>query len=318
MLLKLARLLLLLGMPTLALAQGGQTAGVGGASNAQPGAPAGVCNDFQLYTNTTTGFLYTCKNTAGSRAWFLSGGGAGIGGSIASTQVPFGSGVNTVTGEAAFIYATATNTLSVTSAAAGVASFMAQDTDNFGSESVIDTFVTAGYNLTLRNTARANANIYGYLNIHATGYVDIFATDNNTTHFPGIRINPAYASAGGVQILGGPLVLPGSGDGGLQIQAACIDSAGNAACGSAVKGFIVVDAGDTDTVVSTTVVNGGTGTSHIDIHFDSSLGGILGITCNTTVSPPTVTARVALTSFTVTVPAAPAVEKACYSWVLTN
>jgi hypothetical protein len=95
----------------------------------------------------------------------------------------------------------------------------------------------------------------------------------------------------------------------------CADSAGDAACAAAAAGSVVVDAGDTTTVVSTTAV---TANSQIFVFFDSSLGTRLSVTCNTTPSAPAVTARTGGTSFTITLPAGPSVNPACFSYVIVN
>lgn len=95
----------------------------------------------------------------------------------------------------------------------------------------------------------------------------------------------------------------------------CADSAGAAACGSASAGSVVVDAGSTTVVVSTTAV---TANSQIHVTFDSSLGARLGITCNTTAALPFVSARTAATSFTLSVTVAPAADAACYSYSIIN
>ncbi len=95
----------------------------------------------------------------------------------------------------------------------------------------------------------------------------------------------------------------------------CADSAGAAACGSAAAGSVVIDAGATTVVVSTTAV---TANSQIFVQYDSSLGTRLSVTCNTTPALPAVTARTAVTSFTITVPAAPVTNPACYSYYIVN
>lgn len=101
----------------------------------------------------------------------------------------------------------------------------------------------------------------------------------------------------------------------LDTSSNCSDSAGAAACGTASAGSVVVDAAATTTVVSTTAV---TANSEIFVLYDSSLSARLGITCNTTVALPSVTARTAATSFTISVPVAPTVNPACYSFFLVN
>lgn len=95
----------------------------------------------------------------------------------------------------------------------------------------------------------------------------------------------------------------------------CSDSAGAAACGSAAAGTVVIDAGATTVVVSTTAV---TANSEVFAQFDSSLGTRLSVTCNTTPAIPAITARTAGTSFTITVPAAPITNPACYSYRIVN
>lgn len=95
----------------------------------------------------------------------------------------------------------------------------------------------------------------------------------------------------------------------------CSDSAGAAACTSAAAGNFVIDAASTSTVVSTTAV---TANSQIFVQYDSSLGTRLSVTCNTTPALPAITARTAATSFTVTVPAGPITNPACYSYFIVN
>lgn len=95
----------------------------------------------------------------------------------------------------------------------------------------------------------------------------------------------------------------------------CSDSAGAAACGSAAAGSVVIDAGSTSVVVSTSAVSAN---SQIIPVFDSSLGTRLSVTCNTTIALPAITARTAGTSFTVTVAVAPITNPACFSFFITN
>jgi len=77
----------------------------------------------------------------------------------------------------------------------------------------------------------------------------------------------------------------------------------------------VIAAGVTTVVVNTTRV---TANSQIQVAFDSSLGARLGIACNTTPALPTISARVAATSFTISTAVAPAVTAACYSYTIFN
>ena len=99
---------------------------------------------------------------------------------------------------------------------------------------------------------------------------------------------------------------------------ACADSAGDAACGAAPVGHVVVDAADTTTIVSTTAV---TANSQIFLQTDASLGTKLSVTCNTqanSVFNPRVTARTAGTSFTITVDAGPTTNPLCLSYLIVN
>jgi hypothetical protein len=95
----------------------------------------------------------------------------------------------------------------------------------------------------------------------------------------------------------------------------CSSSASPAACGSASSGSVVVAAGATTVVVDTTAV---TANSQILLTFDSSLGSKLGVTCNTTPVSPSVSARSAGTSFTISLGSAPATNPACYSYTILN
>lgn len=97
----------------------------------------------------------------------------------------------------------------------------------------------------------------------------------------------------------------------------CTDSAGDAACSAAPAGAFVIDAADTNTVVSTTAM---TANSQVFVQFDSSLGTRLSVTCNTTWEYPQVTARSAGASFTVTVGdgSGPVTNPACFSYFIVN
>lgn len=98
----------------------------------------------------------------------------------------------------------------------------------------------------------------------------------------------------------------------------CADSAGAAACGAAPAGAFVIDAGSTSTVVSTTAV---TADSEIFVTFDSSLGTRLGVTCNTdaaTAAFPSITARTAATSFTVTISGTLTTNPGCFNYFIVN
>jgi hypothetical protein len=95
----------------------------------------------------------------------------------------------------------------------------------------------------------------------------------------------------------------------------CSDSAGAAACGSAMSGSVVIDAAATTVVVSTTAV---TANSQIHVTFDESLGTRLGVTCNTTFAAPWVSARTAGASFTIKVGSGPVTNRACFSYTVVN
>lgn len=140
-----------------------------------------------------------------------------------------------------------------------------------------------------------------------------------------ISMTPDGASAGSFDVdASGNLVLQGRTQVGsnspfsalsYRTNTNCSDSAGAAACGAAPAGAFVVDAGATTVVVSTTAV---TANSEIKVHYVSYLGTRLGITCNLIASLPTVTAITAGVSFTVTVPAAPVTNPACYVYDIVN
>lgn len=98
----------------------------------------------------------------------------------------------------------------------------------------------------------------------------------------------------------------------------CADSAGDAACGAASAGAFVIDAADTNTVVSTTAV---TANSQIFLQVDASLGTRLSVTCNTQDAGTfdiRVTARTAATSFTVTADAGPTTNPLCVNYFIVN
>jgi hypothetical protein len=141
---------------------------------------------------------------------------------------------------------------------------------------------------------------------------------NNATTLGGATFAAPGAIGGGTPAAGSFTTVSGSTSvsGATYLTATnCADGAGAAACGSAAAGRVVVDAGATTVVVSTTAV---TANSEIFVQYDSSLGTALSVTCNTTVALPSVTARTAATSFTLTVPVAPAVNPACYSYRIVN
>ena len=72
-------------------------------------------------------------------------------------------------------------------------------------------------------------------------------------------------------------------------------------------------------VVDTSAV---TANSEINVNEDSSVGGLLTVTCNTasiaTTGFPEVTARTPGTSFTVTITTGPVTNPACYHYTIVN
>lgn len=95
----------------------------------------------------------------------------------------------------------------------------------------------------------------------------------------------------------------------------CSSSASPAVCAAAPSGSVAVAAASTTLTVNTTVV---TANSQILLTFDSSLGTRLGVTCNTTITQPTVSTRTAATSFVITMSAAPVTNPACISYTIIN
>jgi len=97
----------------------------------------------------------------------------------------------------------------------------------------------------------------------------------------------------------------------------CADGTATPAdCASAPDGHVIISAGATSVVVNTTRV---TANSEIFIQEDSSLGALLGVTCNTTiVRLYTVTARTVGTFFTITTSAAPIIDPACLGYKIEN
>lgn len=94
----------------------------------------------------------------------------------------------------------------------------------------------------------------------------------------------------------------------------CLSIASPAVCGSASAGAFTVAAAATTKVVNTTAVGLN---SQIIVQQDSSLGLRLAVTCNTTVNPWIVTARVPGTSFTLTT-TAPVTDPACFNFEIIN
>jgi hypothetical protein len=95
----------------------------------------------------------------------------------------------------------------------------------------------------------------------------------------------------------------------------CSSSASPAACGPASSGSVAVAVSGSSVVVDTTAV---TANSIITPTFDSSLGAKLGVTCNTTAQQPYVTARIAGTSFTISVAGVFSTHPGCFSYEIIN
>jgi hypothetical protein len=96
----------------------------------------------------------------------------------------------------------------------------------------------------------------------------------------------------------------------------CVSAASPAVCAAAPAGFVNVAAGATTVVVDTTAI---TGSSTVLVQEDPSLSTALSVTCNATAAtaPPTISARTAGTSFTITT-TAPTTNPRCFSYVLVN
>lgn len=107
----------ILGLAAITYAQiSGGGGGIGGGGSAIPGGSTlqiqyNNAGAFGGLSNGTAGWIMT-SNGAGVAPSFQAAPAAGIGGSIASGQVAVGSGVNTITGSAAFIYNATANLVS--------------------------------------------------------------------------------------------------------------------------------------------------------------------------------------------------------------
>jgi len=95
----------------------------------------------------------------------------------------------------------------------------------------------------------------------------------------------------------------------------CFSSASPAACAANIDGFVAIPAGSSSIVVDTTAV---TAKSEISLTFDSTEGGNLGVTCNTTPQTPYVSAKVAGTSFTISVPSNFTTNPGCIGFHIKN
>jgi hypothetical protein len=95
----------------------------------------------------------------------------------------------------------------------------------------------------------------------------------------------------------------------------CASAASPAVCAAAASGSVAVPITTGILTVNTTRV---TANSQIQLTFDSSLSARLGVTCTTTAVQPTVSARTAGTSFTITVVPASSSTPDCFSYTLVN
>lgn len=136
----------------------------------------------------------------------------------------------------------------------------------------------------------------------AASYVDLKVTSTG---------NATITPSGGVTTITGTVLASALGS-----TANCADGAGDAACGSAPAGSVVIDVADTETVVFTTAV---TANSQVFVFEDSSLGNRLSVACNTTIARTyAITARTGGKSFTIKSSAAPDARPACLSYLIVN
>jgi hypothetical protein len=95
----------------------------------------------------------------------------------------------------------------------------------------------------------------------------------------------------------------------------CANAASPAVCAAAASGSVAVPAGGATLTVNTTRV---TANSQIQLTFDASLGARLSVTCNTAMLQPTVSARTAGTSFTITMSGTVSTNPDCISYTIFN
>lgn len=169
--------------------------------------------------------------------------------------------------------------------------------------------------------------------IASTGFIyliDPQCTNNGNTTSAAIQVTGAgygYAS-------GGILVGGATGNAwGCNAAATCVAGEGNnyganpigtigcnsstspSVCGANPRGTVALAAGVTTLTVNTSAV---TANSIISVTNDDSLGGRLGVTCNTTINTIWVSARTPGTSFQITVSAAPVTNPECISYTILN
>jgi hypothetical protein len=130
------------------------------------------------------------------------------------------------------------------------------------------------------------------MDIQANGTSRFSVTNGGTANIPGTVSTGAYHSTN-----------------------TCGSTASPAVCGGNIAGAVAVPVAGTTLVVNTTAV---TVNSQILLTFDSSLGTKLTATCNTAINQPTVSARTAGTSFTITMASALTTNPDCISFVIIN
>jgi hypothetical protein len=145
-----------------------------------------------------------------------------------------------------------------------------------------------------------------HLDFHINGAASIFSVGAT-----GAIIARSISANGGVGQISATGLVQGTT---LGTVTNCSSSASPAVCASAPSGSAVVAAAATTVVVNTTAV---TANSQIQLTVDSSLGTKLSVTCNTTPSLLSVSARTAATSFTVT-SSAPITNPLCFSYTIVN
>lgn len=218
------------------------------------------------------------------------------------------------TGTPPLVIASTTAVANLNASSLGGATFAAPGAIGGGTPSTgaFTTSTASGsYTSPLFTQSGANPATTGIFNLRS-GFAVCWRNSGNTGDdcIQGGQANSLFTINGGIDNNNHSLTA-----GSYKTSSNCADSAGPAACGDAAAGSFVIDAAATTVVVSTTAL---TAASEVFVQYDSSLGTRLSVTCNTTVALPSVTARSAGTSFTVTVPVAPTVNPACYSYRIIN
>ncbi len=136
-------------------------------------------------------------------------------------------------------------------------------------------------------------------NFNAANLTQSFSNCAGTPSNAEISTGTLYLNASGLTTINAGLTVFG----GIATGTNCSVAGAAPNCGSAPAGAVsVVDGATTVTVTNTAV----TANSDIQVTFDSSLGARLGVTCNTTIVQPTISAKTASTSFVITLSADPA------------